>query len=143
MSARQITEELIRRLESGSTDFVVLNFANCDMVGHTGVFDAARLAVETVDECLGKILACLEKLGGSAVVTADHGNSDQMVDYLTGATHTFHTTHPVALILVSNDLDPKLYLRPGGALCDIAPTICELLGIDQPAEMTGVSLLKR
>jgi 2,3-bisphosphoglycerate-independent phosphoglycerate mutase len=143
MSARQITDELIRRLENGSTDFVVLNFANCDMVGHTGVFEAARSAVETVDECLGRILACLARLGGSALVTADHGNSDQMVDYLTGATHTFHTTHPVALILVSNDMDPKLYLRPGGALCDIAPTICELLGITQPAEMTGVSLLKR
>lgn len=143
MSAVAITEELIHRLETGSTDFVVLNFANCDMVGHTGVFDAARQAVETVDLCLGKILSCLDRLGGSALVTADHGNADQMVDYITGAPHTFHTTHPVALILVGKGLSPDMYLRADGALCDIAPTICDLLGIDQPAEMTGISLLKR
>ena len=143
MSARAITDELIRQLETGATDFVVLNFANCDMVGHTGVFDAARQAVETVDECLGRILACLEALDGSAIVTADHGNADQMVDYNTAAPHTFHTTYPVALILVSKNLDSMMYLRPDGALCDIAPTICELLGIEKPAEMTGVSLLNR
>lgn len=148
MSALEVTEKLLGKL-SGSTadnpDVIVLNFANCDMVGHTGVYDAAVKAVETVDSCLGRIIDRLLELGGEAIVTADHGNSDQMFNYenlnpANPAPHTFHTMHPVPCVVVSKRFQ-SASLRPGGALCDIAPTLLQLLGLKTPAEMTGKSLL--
>ena len=141
MSAYQVTEALLEKLRERAFDVCIINFANCDMVGHTGSLEAATKAVETVDECLGKILSELELQQGTAIVTADHGNADQMIDYTTGAPHTFHTMYPVPLFLVGKQV-AKYTLRNGGALCDVAPTICELLGIEKPSEMTGSSLLQ-
>jgi len=140
MSAHGVTEALIKALNTNKFDVAIVNFANCDMVGHTGVFEAAKKAVETVDTCLGEVLKTVESLGGAAIVTADHGNAEQMVDYQTGEPHTFHTTYPVPLILVGESVK-DLKLRSGGALCDIAPTILHLLGVEQPEEMTGESLV--
>jgi 2,3-bisphosphoglycerate-independent phosphoglycerate mutase len=142
MSAYEVTETLIKHLKKTPTDVVILNFANCDMVGHTGKLEAAIKAVETVDACLGKVLAVLKELGGEAIVTADHGNSEQMIDYVTGKPHTYHTTFDVPLIVVSERFK-NAKLRTGGALCDISPTICEMLSIPQPAEMTGESLIEK
>jgi 2,3-bisphosphoglycerate-independent phosphoglycerate mutase len=112
------------------------------MVGHTGSFDAAVKAVETVDKCLGEIVSAVRDRNGALVVTADHGNSDQMIDYKTKEPHTFHTTHPVPLFIVGDNDIKSFTLRNDGALCDIAPTVCELLGIPVAEEMTGVSLIK-
>jgi 2,3-bisphosphoglycerate-independent phosphoglycerate mutase len=136
MSAHRVTETFLDRL--GHFDFYVVNYANCDMVGHTGVFDAAKKAVETVDTCVGKVVEKILSLGGVALITADHGNADQMVDYETGEPHTFHTKYPVPFCLVGRK---DLTLRGGGALCDIAPTVLKLLGIPQPEEMTGRALI--
>ncbi|HMO18146.1 MAG TPA: 2,3-bisphosphoglycerate-independent phosphoglycerate mutase [Oligoflexia bacterium] len=146
MSAVELTEKLISRLEAGGIDCIILNFANCDMVGHTGSFLASVKAVETVDRCLGKILDKIRELGGSALITADHGNADQMIDYETGEPHTYHTLHPVPLILFESvvaDASGKKVnsLSPDGSLCDISPTILEYLGLPIPSEMTGRSLL--
>ena len=141
MSAPEVSDAAIENLSGGELDVLILNYANCDMVGHTGVLDAAIKAVETVDGGLGRVLDKIEELGGSAIVTADHGNADQMIDYETREPHTFHTMHPVPLILFGKSLS-KLQLREGGSLCDIAPTICEILGLEKPAEMTGESLIK-
>ncbi len=140
MSAQGVTDELIKRLQAGNTDVAIVNFANCDMVGHTGVFDAAVKAVETVDTCVGKILAQIEKLGGAAIITADHGNADQMVDYDTGEPHTFHTKYPVPFALFGKPFR-GLQLGSGGALCEIAPTALEMLNLPQPQLMTGRSLI--
>lgn len=140
MSAKEVTDRFIAGLESGEADVYIVNYANCDMVGHTGVFDAAVKAVETVDSCLGRVIEKLSKLGGSALITADHGNADQMIDYVTGEPHTFHTKHPVPLVLFG-PLGNGKKLRDGGALCDLAPTILELLGLEKPSEMNGMSLL--
>lgn len=137
MSAGGVTKILLDRL--GHYDFYVVNYANCDMVGHTGVLDAARQAVEVVDNCVGKVVEKILSLGGVALITADHGNADQMVDYESGEPHTFHTKYPVPFCLVGRK---DLSLRNGGALCDIAPTILKLLGIPQPPEMTGRSLIE-
>ena len=137
MSAPEVTEEVVKRIQSGSYDVIVLNFANCDMVGHTGVFDAAVQAVETVDECLGKVVDAIEQMGGVALITADHGNADQMVDYESGGAFTAHTTNVVPLVLVGNK-DAKL--KPG-RLADLAPTMLDLMGLEKPAEMTGESLI--
>lgn len=141
MSAREVTAKLIEKLNEKKTDVFILNYANCDMVGHTGNYEAAIKAVETVDECLGKVLAVLDQQGGAAIVTADHGNADQMVDYTTGAPHTFHTMYPVPLIITGSDFK-NVKLRDGGALCDIAPTACDILGLKIPPEMTGKSLIE-
>ena len=140
MSAAGVTDRLIQALESNEADVYIVNFANCDMVGHTGIFDAAVKAVETVDTCLSKILDTLSKHGGSALITADHGNADQMIDYDTGEPHTFHTKYPVPIVLFG-PLGVGKTLRAGGALCNIAPTILELLELKKPVEMTGGSLL--
>lgn len=137
MSAYEVTEAVCPAIESGKYDVVILNFANCDMVGHTGIFSAAVKAVETVDECLGKVLESIEKAGGCALVTADHGNADCMAAE-DGTPFTAHTTNEVPLILVGR----RAALEKGGRLCDIAPTMLELLGLPIPAEMTGKSLLK-
>ena len=137
MSAYAVTDEAVRRIESGRYDVIILNYANCDMVGHTGVFEAAVKAVEAVDTCLGRLLAALEKAGGRAFLTADHGNADQMADE-NGAPFTAHTTHPVPFVAIGFG---DVTLRSGGRLADIAPTMLQALGLPQPEEMTGLSLL--
>ncbi len=142
MSAHELTGKLLNRLDSSPPDVTILNFANCDMVGHTGVFDAAVKAIETVDTCLGQLLDRYKELKGIVLVTADHGNADQMIDYVTGGAHTYHTLYPVPLVLLDFASDKKHSLRDGGALCDIAPTILDLLGIEKPIEMTGNTLIK-
>lgn len=139
MSAPEVTAEVVKRIESGEYDVIVLNFANCDMVGHTGVFDAAVKAVETVDECLGKVVDAILKMEGMALITADHGNADQMVDYTTGGAFTAHTTNVVPLVLIG---DNTAELKPG-RLADLAPTMLDLMGLDKPEEMTGESLVIR
>ena len=138
MSARELTREVVRRIGSGAYDVIVLNFANCDMVGHTGFFEAAVKAVETVDECVGEVIAATSRMGGVSIVTADHGNAEVMIDSDGVTPHTAHTTDPVPFILVGVDVK----LREG-RLSDIAPTILDLMGIEKPAEMTGVSLIVR
>lgn len=140
MSAPEVADEADRLIRSGEFDLVVLNFANCDMVGHTGIMEAAVKAVEAVDAGVGKVVAAMQSIGGYVLLTADHGNSEQMVDYETGEPHTAHTTNPVPVMLIS-DLE-GVTLR-NGILADLAPTVLELLGIEQPEEMTGKSLLVR
>ena len=137
MSAYKVTDEVVARIKSGKYDVIVLNFANCDMVGHTGVFDAAVKAVEAVDECLGRVIDAIASMGGIALVTADHGNADQMIDYETGGAFTAHTTNKVPLILVGAG-DKKL---KEGRLADLAPTLLDLMGEEKPAAMTGESLI--
>lgn len=139
MSAIQVCDTVLDAISSGKYQFIVVNFANCDMVGHTGSIKAATLAVETVDMCLGRIVDRLNKHGWQAIITADHGNAEQMVSYETNEPQTAHTTFPVPLILVGGPEGKAL--RLGGALCDIAPTILELMGLEQPKEMTGASLV--
>ena len=138
MSAPLVCDELLRQLDEDKYDFIVLNFANADMVGHTGILEAAVSAIETVDECVGKIVTKVLAKNGRVLITADHGNAESMVDE-NGAPHTAHTTNPVSLILV-DDLRKNAGLRPG-ILADIAPTVLGLLGIPQPVEMSGKSLL--
>ncbi len=137
MSAFAVKDVVINAIKEGKFDLIVVNFANCDMVGHTGVLDAAIKAVETVDSCLGEILAELKRVDGQALIIADHGNCEQMTDYNTGEPHTSHTTYPVPVIL----FNAPGKLRDGGALCDVAPTILRLIGLTQPSEMSGRSLL--
>ena len=139
MSAYEVTDELLARLDSGKYDVVILNFANCDMVGHTGVFEAAVSAVEAVDTCLGKVVDKILSMGGRALITADHGNADQMYEP-DGSPFTAHTTNPVPLLLVGDGIHT---LKEGGRLADLAPTMLEMLGLPQPAEMDGKSLLTK
>lgn len=139
MSAYQVTDELLVRLGSGLYDVIILNFANCDMVGHTGVEAAAIKAVEAVDTCAGKVVAKVLELGGAVLITADHGNAEQMCDE-NGEPFTAHTTNPVWLVLV-DDSRKDAKLREGGRLADVAPTMLKMLGLPQPLEMTGESLL--
>jgi len=141
MSAPELTQELIATLRENTFDVIILNFANPDMVGHTGVFDATVQAVEAVDGCLGEIAAVIKELGGTLLITADHGNAESKLDLKTGLPLTAHTTNPVPFILVDERFQ-NLPLREGGALCDIAPTILELLKISKPLEMTGTALVK-
>ncbi len=138
MSAYEVTEEVLKRIDSKQYDVIVLNFANCDMVGHTGIFDAAKAAVEAIDVCLGKIIKAIQAQNGVALITADHGNAEQMLDYETGGPFTAHTTNVVPLIGIG--LGEKQLKE--GRLADLAPTMLELLGLEKPAEMTGGSLLK-
>ncbi len=137
MSAYEVTKELLTRLDSGKYDVIILNYANCDMVGHTGVFDAAVKAVEAVDDCLGRVVDKIVSMGGIALITADHGNADKMFDD-DGKPFTAHTTNPVPLLLVG---DKNHTLKDGGRLADLAPTMLEILGLDKPSEMDGHSLL--
>jgi 2,3-bisphosphoglycerate-independent phosphoglycerate mutase len=139
MSAYAVADELIARLDQDRYDVVILNFANCDMVGHTGILPAAIKAVETVDVCAGRVVEKVRALGGTVLITADHGNAEQMVDEK-GEPHTAHTTNPVWLVLV-DDRRKEAVLKAGGKLADIAPTMLKLLGLPQPTEMTGESLL--
>ena len=138
MSAYLVTDEVLRRIASDQYDVIILNFANCDMVGHTGVFDAAVKAVETVDTCVGKVVDAISVKGGVSLITADHGNADQMYEP-DGSPFTAHTTNPVPFTVVGYDCK----LREGGRLADIAPTMLELLGLPQPAEMTGTSIIEK
>lgn len=137
MSAAGITDVLCTALEKGSHDFYLCNFANADMVGHTGVLPAVLTAVETVDRCLARILASVEKAGASILVTADHGNCELMIDPVTGGAHTAHTTNPVPFVALAPGVTT---LRSGGALCDVGPTALGLLGLEPPPEMTGRDL---
>ncbi len=138
MSAQGICDGLVEALETRRYDFMLCNFANCDMVGHTGSLPAAIKAVQAVDACIGRILAAASIGGARLIFTADHGNADVMVDPITGAPHTAHTTNPVPLIIV--DPAGAVPLRAGGALCDVGPTVLELLRLHVPAEMSGTSL---
>jgi len=138
MSAPELTDKAVAAIDSGKYDLIVLNFANPDMVGHTGSLPAAIKAVETVDTGLGKIAAAIKRQHGALLVTADHGNCELMRDPVTGGPHTAHTTNPVPVVLVA---DENVSLREG-RLADIAPTLLELMGLPKPAEMTGVSLIK-
>ncbi|MGB0716372.1 MAG: 2,3-bisphosphoglycerate-independent phosphoglycerate mutase [Phycisphaerae bacterium] len=140
MSAHGVTDAVLERIEQGSFDLIVVNYANGDMVGHTGSLPATISAIEVVDDCVGKLCDATLAKGGALIVTADHGNAEQMISPETGGPHTAHTTFPVELILVDNDRKGS-QLRTGGRLADIAPTILELLGLEKPPAMTGSSLL--
>jgi 2,3-bisphosphoglycerate-independent phosphoglycerate mutase len=140
MSARQVTDEMVRRVESGDYDLMVLNYANGDMVGHTGSLQAAIRAVETVDECVGRVVEAVRKQGGALVITADHGNCEEMIDPANGHPHTAHTTYDVDLVVVDDRFRGRK-LRGGGKLADIAPTLLAMMGLEPPPEMEGRSLL--
>jgi len=141
MSSVEVTDEAVKRILSKKYDLIVLNFANCDMVGHSGDLKAATKAVEAVDAGLGRVIEAVEKVGGQAIITADHGNAEQMYDPETKGPHTAHTTNPVPFIFYdSTGRAGSVKLRSGGKLADIAPTILEYLGLEQPEEMTGQSM---
>ena len=137
MSAFSVADHAVEAIKSGKYDVVIINFANCDMVGHTGVREAAIKAVETVDACVGRVVRCTESMGGITIITADHGNADKMYEP-DGTPHTAHTTNPVPFIIAG----AQVQLRPG-RLADIAPTILSLMGLDKPSAMTGCSLIVR
>lgn len=138
MSAIEVTDNVVNAINSDKYDVIILNYANPDMVGHTGSLPAAIKAVETIDKCIGKVVDAILKHHGTLLITADHGNCEQMIDYKTGDPHTAHTTNPVPLILVTEN--DKLKIK-SGKLADLAPTMLEILGIDKPKEMTGESIL--
>ena len=138
MSAYEVTEKVIEAINSKKYDSIILNYANPDMVGHTGSLEAAAKAIEAVDECVGKVVEAVLKQNGTLLITADHGNAEQMVDYKTGEPHTAHTTNPVPLILVGAGEDTKI---KSGKLADLAPTMLELMNLPKPAEMSGESLI--
>ncbi|MGN0362938.1 MAG: 2,3-bisphosphoglycerate-independent phosphoglycerate mutase [Bilifractor sp.] len=141
MSAPKVCDTLCEAIRSGKYDVIIINFANPDMVGHTGVESAAIKAIEAVDACMGRAIEALKEVDGQMFITADHGNAEVMVDPKTGEPWTAHTTNPVPFLLVN--YDPAYTLREGGALCDIVPTMIEMMGMEKPAEMTGQSLLIR
>ena len=136
MSAYEVTDKLIDAILSEKYNVIILNYANSDMVGHTGNLDAAIKAVEAVDNCIGRVVEAIEKVGGVLLITADHGNSEQMIDYKTGEPHTAHTTNPVPLVLIGKDVKLK-----EGRLADLAPTMLNIMGLEKPKEMTGESLI--
>ncbi|MEG2119599.1 MAG: 2,3-bisphosphoglycerate-independent phosphoglycerate mutase [Pseudoflavonifractor sp.] len=137
MSAREVTDEAVKRIESGSYDVIILNFANCDMVGHTGVYEAARLAVETVDECVGRVVEATRSMGGVALITADHGNAERMLDEDGVSPYTAHTTNLVPFYIVGANVKLR-----DGKLADIAPTMLDLMGLAKPPEMDGTTLIE-
>ncbi len=139
MSAPQVCDKLVEAIESGKYDVIITNFANPDMVGHTGVMEAVIKAIETVDACVGRVVEAIEKVDGQMFICADHGNAEKLLDEETGASFTAHTTNPVPFILVNYDKAYKL--KEGGRLADIVPTLIEMMGMEKPAEMTGESLL--
>lgn len=136
MSAYAVTDALVEKIDSGMYDVIILNFANCDMVGHTGIFDAAKAAVEAVDICVGRVIDAIERMHGTAIITADHGNAEKMYEE-DGSPFTAHTTNPVPFCVVGYPCK----LRENGKLADIAPTMLKVLGLPQPAEMTGESII--
>ena len=139
MSAYEVTEKVIEKIDEDKYDVVILNFANCDMVGHTGVFGAAVKAVQTVDECVGKVVDKILSKGGSAIITADHGNADKMEE-ADGSPFTAHTTNKVPFIVVGEEFKNKK-LRDGGILADVAPTLLYMMDVKVPEEMTGKTLI--
>ncbi|WP_054774841.1 2,3-bisphosphoglycerate-independent phosphoglycerate mutase, partial [Methylogaea oryzae] len=139
MSAPEVTDKLVAAIEGGEYDAIICNYANGDMVGHTGILPAAIKAVEILDHSLGRVLEAIRKVNGELLLTADHGNAEQMVDPTTGEPHTAHTMNPVPLVYVGRDFK----LADGGGLADVAPTLLDMLGLQQPSEMTGRSLLLR
>lgn len=139
MSAYTVCDELCKAITSDQYDVIICNFANPDMVGHTGVQEAAVKAIEVIDECVGEVVEFIKEVDGQLFICADHGNAEQLIDYETGAPFTAHTTNPVPFIMVN--ADPAYKLREGGCLADIVPTLIELMGMEQPKEMTGKSLL--
>ena len=141
MSAYEVCDNLVNAIKSEKYDVIIINFANPDMVGHTGIENAAVKAIEAVDGCVGRAVEAIKEVDGQMFICADHGNAEQLVDYETGEPFTAHTTNPVPFILVN--ADPSYTLREGGVLADIAPTLIELMGMEQPKEMTGKSLLIR
>lgn len=138
MSAVEVTDKVCEAIRSEKYDFIILNYANCDMVGHTGVFPAVVKAVETVDSCVGRFVAAIKEVGGEVCITADHGNADKMMDYVNNQPFTKHTTNAVPFIVVSD----RVKSVKDGALCDIAPTLLTLAGLDIPEEMTGKNLVE-
>jgi len=138
MSAREVTDELIKQIKSGQFGFMLANFANPDMVGHTGVFSAAVKAVSVLDECLGRVVRAAQESGTTVLITSDHGNVEMMTDAQTGQPHTAHTSDAVPFILVGE----QTALGQSGLLADVAPTVLQLMGIEPPAEMTGKSLIR-
>ena len=138
MSANEVTAACIERIESGAFDVIILNFANCDMVGHTGVYEAARLAVETVDRCVGQVVEATSKMGGITLITADHGNCEQMFQEDGSSPMTAHTTNPVPFCIVGVNVKLR-----DGILADIAPTMLDLMGLEKPAEMNGRTLIEQ
>jgi 2,3-bisphosphoglycerate-independent phosphoglycerate mutase len=140
MSAPALTDKAVEAIRSGKFDLIVLNYANADMVGHTGSLPAAIKAVQAVDTGLGRLAEAVQSVGGAMLVTADHGNCEMMRDPETGGPHTAHTTNPVPLLLMGGGKGASL---KDGRLADLAPTLLELMGLPKPAEMTGASLLKR
>jgi 2,3-bisphosphoglycerate-independent phosphoglycerate mutase len=139
MSAAGIADAVVKAVEEGTFDVIIVNFANADMVGHSGKIEPTVKAVETVDACLGRIQPVVRARGGAMVITADHGNAEMMIDPATGGPHTAHTTNPVPFIVFSEN-SKQFTLRPGGSLRDVSPTILGMLGIDEPKEMTGQDL---
>lgn len=139
MSASEVTDKLIAAIESGHYDAIICNYANPDMVGHTGNLAAAIKAIETIDVCLGRLVEALQKVGGEMIITADHGNAEQMADDRTGQAHTAHTTNLVPLVYVGRHAEP---VNHAGTLADVAPTLLYIMGLDQPAEMSGRALIK-
>ena len=137
MSAYEVTDKVVEAIKTGKYDAIILNFANCDMVGHTGIFDAAKAAVEAVDTCVGKVYDAVKEMDGVMLITADHGNADKMYE-ADGSPFTAHTTNPVPFVVCGYDCE----LREGGKLCDIAPTMLKIMGLEQPAEMSGESIVK-
>ena len=138
MSSYLVCDEVLKRIEYDKYDAIILNYANCDMVGHTGVFDAAVAAVEAVDECVGKTVDAVLAKGGIALITADHGNADKMMED-DGSPFTAHTTNLVPLIIAGAG---NVLIREGGVLADLSPTMLKLMGLEQPKEMTGKSIIK-
>jgi 2,3-bisphosphoglycerate-independent phosphoglycerate mutase len=138
MSAEGVTDALVKGISSQEHDFILCNYANADMVGHSGSIPATIKAVETVDACLARVIKAAENAGTRLIVTADHGNAELMIDPETGGPHTAHTTNPVPFVVI--DWEQEQRLRSGGALCDVAPTILSMLGLEQPPEVTGVNL---
>lgn len=139
MSSEELTEKMVAAIKSGKYDAIICNYPNPDMVGHTGVYEAAEKAIEAVDACVGKVVAAIEEVGGQMLITADHGNAEMMVDPETGGTHTAHTNLPVPLIYVG---DKAVEFKEGGKLSDLAPTMLALTGLEIPAEMSGEVLVK-
>jgi len=139
MSAQGVADEAVRLIGSGNFDFAIVNFANCDMVGHTGMFEPTVTAVETVDRCLGQVWEAVRAAGGALIVTADHGNADEMIEPSTGGPNTAHSLNPVPFILAGTEVKR---LRQGGDFGDVAPTILQLMEIQQPEAMAGTSLIE-
>ena len=139
MSAQGVADAVVKAIADNTFDVMVVNFANADMVGHSGKIEPTIKAVETVDACLGRIETAIRAKGGAMLITADHGNAEMMIDPATGGPHTAHTTNPVPFIVVAEN-DKQFTLKPNGSLRDISPTVLGMLGVDEPKEMTGSDL---